>query len=94
MLGPFWAATSDVGGRFTGTLAGFFNAVSCLGVVLFLPLVPWVLENGFTWPQLLASMGSIWIVAALAWLLVDASRTLVPEDTIVTEGLRPAGNAD
>ena len=79
-LAPYWAAISDVGGRFTGTLAGFFNMLALFGVSAFAICLPWLRERGLEWHQVLQIIACAWLVAAALWLIVDAGRPLLVPD--------------
>jgi len=78
VLGPFWGTVTHIGGRYTGTLAGYLNMLGSLGAVCFVPLVPWLLQHGIQWHHVLELMSGLWVIAALAWLSVDTTRPLVP----------------
>jgi len=79
-LAPYWAAITDIGGRFTGTLAGFFNMSALLGGSVFATLIPWLRGRGMAWEQLLQMIACAWLTAAALWLIVDASRPLLAPD--------------
>ena len=79
-MAPFWATMTQVGGRFTGTLAGFINMVSLIGASLFVALMPWLQARGLSWQQTLQLVAGAWLAAAAIWLLVDAGRPLLPAD--------------
>ena len=80
LLAPYWAAITDVGGRFTGTLAGFFNMMALLGAAIFAVLVPWLVKHGLEWQQVLQMIAAAWLTAAALWLIVDAGKPLLPPD--------------
>ena len=86
VLGPFWATIADIGGRFTGTLAGWFNTVGCIGAMLFVPLIPWLRQQGLEWYFVLQIMACIWAIAAVAWLSVDTTRPIVAPDAANNSG--------
>jgi len=79
-LAPFFAAITDVGGRFTGTLAGTLNMLGLLGASLFVMVVPWLLKQGVAWQQVLQIIACALLCAAALWLTVDAGRPLLPPD--------------
>jgi ACS family glucarate transporter-like MFS transporter len=74
-----WAVSTDIGGRYAGTVSGIMNMVGGFGPLISQPLMPWLLARGFSWPATLAIITSGWFIAALAWLRIDASSPLVPE---------------
>lgn len=80
VLAPFWATITDLGGRFTGTLAGWFNMLACIATALYIPAVPWLMDQGLEWRHLPLIMAGLWLIAALAWCCADTSRTLVTVD--------------
>lgn len=80
LLAPYWAAITDVGGRFTGTLGGFFNMFALLGAAVFASFIPWLREHGLEWQQVLQIIACAWLTAAALWLFVDAGRPIVPSD--------------
>ena len=73
-----WAVSSDVGGRYAGTVAGVMNTAGAIGAVISPALTP-VLRNSFPWPVIFMVLSGGWFVAALAWLWIDASKPLFPE---------------
>ena len=79
-LAPYWAAITDVGGRFTGTLGGAFNMFALLGGGVFASLIPWLRTQNVEWSHVLQVIGFAWLAAAAMWILVDASRPLLPSD--------------
>jgi MFS family permease len=74
-----WAASTDMGGRYSGTVSGIMNMVGGFGPLVSQPLMPWLLGRGYSWPTTLALITSGWFIAALAWLRIDASTPLIPE---------------
>jgi MFS family permease len=83
---PIWAASADIGGRYAGTVSGVMNMAGCIGSFLgpvltpvLLAAFPQDLSLGTRWVLTFAVYAGAWFVAALAWLLVDASRPIVPE---------------
>jgi MFS family permease len=73
-----WAASTDIGGRYAGTVAGVMNMAGGVGAVISPALTP-VLRSHFDWPVIFAVLAGGWFIAALAWLRIDASTPLVPE---------------
>jgi sugar phosphate permease len=79
-----WAVAADIGGKHSGTVAGFMNMVGGIGAVIIPVLIPWLLRElpgskEDQWRGVFLIMGSAWFVAALAWIGVDASKPLFPE---------------
>ena len=79
-MAPFFAAMTDVGGRFTGTLVGCINMLGVLGASLFVLYIPWLLKQHVPWEQVLQRIGCALLAAAALWLIVDAGRPLLPRD--------------
>jgi MFS family permease len=82
-----WAVCADVGGRFSGTVAGIMNMVGGLGGVLSPALIPRVLavlpsdySPALHWRLIFAGLATSWFVGAAAWLLIDAGKPMFPED--------------
>jgi len=82
-MGASWAACQDVGRRWAGIVAGFMNMIGNLGGAV----------NGFVFGHILQTVGpqrgyavnflifaALYAVGVLCWLLIDASRPLVPDD--------------
>ncbi|HYT94652.1 MAG TPA: MFS transporter [Gemmataceae bacterium] len=115
---PIWAATTDIGGRYAGTVAGIMNMAGCVGAALSPALTPILLEEpllagggcaagahalvfGETvpivtrWGFVFGVFATAWIVAALAWLGINASKPIVhepapPTTTTPETGIREA----
>ena len=79
-MAPFFAAMTDVGGRFTGTLVGSINMLGVLGASLFVLYIPWLLKQQVPWQQVLQRIGCALLIASALWLIVDAGRPLLPRD--------------
>jgi len=73
-----WAACTDIGGRFAGTVAGIMNMAGGIGSISSPMLTP-VLLGYFDWPVVFAILACGWFTAAAAWLFIDASKPLEPE---------------
>jgi MFS family permease len=78
-----WASCADIGGRFSGTVAGVMNMVGGLGGVLSPVLIPQARQAlaaghapATTWALILGGLALAWLVGAAAWLVVDASKPL------------------
>jgi MFS family permease len=73
-----WAVSTDIGGRYAGTVAGFMNMMGGVGAVVSPVLTPYLLDYQFGWPAIFAVYAGGWFVAALAWLRIDASEPIEP----------------
>jgi hypothetical protein len=51
-----------------------------LGAGLFVTFVPWLLEHGVSWEQVLQVIACAWLAAAIVWLAIDAGRPLLTAD--------------
>jgi MFS family permease len=78
-----WAVCADVGGRFSGTVAGIMNMLGGVGGMLSPALIPVVLaalpshySDAFRWRLIFAGLSVAWFVGAAAWLLIDAGKPL------------------
>jgi hypothetical protein len=79
-----WAVSTDVGGRYAGTVSGIMNMMSGFGPLISQPLIP-VLRTKIGWLPTMTVLAGVWFLAALCWLRIDASERLV-------QG-QPLGNA-
>jgi MFS family permease len=73
-----WAVSTDIGGRYAGTVSGVMNMIGGLGPLVSQPLIP-VLRTSYGWPITLGILACAWFIAAAAWLRIDASSPLFPE---------------
>jgi MFS transporter, ACS family, glucarate transporter len=77
----FWAVSADIAGAFSGSVSGFMNMGAQLGGALTASLTPIIaLRYGWTTSFLVAAF--LCAVGALAWLLVDPERSLVPAASV------------
>lgn len=70
-----WSVPVDIGGRFAGTVGGWMNAAGCVGGMLS-PLVAAKVSSAFGWNSVFFLFAGVYLLAALAWARVDASRPL------------------
>jgi ACS family glucarate transporter-like MFS transporter len=84
-----WAACADVGGRYAGTVAGIMNMAGGVGAILSPILIPRVLvmlpaeySGPERWRIIFAGLAVSWFVGALAWVFIDASKPLFPEEAV------------
>ena len=66
-----WSVTSDVGGRYAGTVGGFMNTVGAVGGALS-PLA--VAQYG--WDKALTMFAVSYFLGSLLWLRIDASESI------------------
>ena len=51
-----------------------------LGASVFVMVIPWLLEQGVAWEQVLQFIACALLAAAAVWLIVNAGRPLLPPD--------------
>ncbi len=77
-----WAVSTDISGRYAGTVCGLMNMMGGLGPIVSMPLVPWLRDHHqVSWPAVMAILAAGWLIGALAWLRIDASEQLFPEES-------------
>jgi len=77
----FWAVSADIAGAFSGSVSGFMNMGAQLGGALTASLTPAIAQRyGWTASFLVAAV--LCALGALAWLLVDPERSLVPAASV------------
>ena len=72
-----WATCLDVGHRYSGSVSGFMNMVGNLGAAVMSPLVAYLARGEGGWSVALVVSPVSLGLAALAWLLIDPTRTIV-----------------
>jgi MFS family permease len=70
-----WSLPADIGGRFAGTLGGWMNSAGAIGGMLS-PLVAAKVSIAHGWNATFVVFGAVYLLGALAWLRVDASRPI------------------
>jgi MFS family permease len=94
-MGSAWASCLDVGGRYSGIVAGCMNTVGNLGGFMANILTGWLLglytgtmpqgseayeqANLSGWTLNFALFGAVYLVAVVLWLNFNANRPIVPE---------------
>jgi MFS family permease len=80
-----WAAATDIGGRYAGTVSGTMNMAGCIGAALSPILTGIILGDAAKaenpWPGIFALYSAAGIISGLAWLFVDASKPIVAKET-------------
>ena len=78
-LPVLWATTTDAGGRFGGTAAGFVNFASSLSGMLA-PLTAAGFERAFgSFHAVFYAAAGLYFLGAMLWLIIDPRRSLPPE---------------
>jgi MFS family permease len=81
-----WAACSDVGGRYAGTVSGIMNMIGGFGAIVSPILIPHVIKwlpveysPAERWRIIFAGLAVSWFLGALSWIFIDASKPLFGE---------------
>ncbi len=78
----YWSVTADIAGDSAGSASGFMNMGGQFGGALTASLTPAIAQHyGWTSSFLVAALLSV--VGAIAWLLVDPERRLIPTAKVV-----------
>jgi len=84
-----WAVCVDVGGRYAGTVSGLMNMIGGFGAALSPFLLPRVYErlhahydNLLCWRFIFAGLAVSWLLGAMCWIFIDASKPLFPEESV------------
>jgi ACS family glucarate transporter-like MFS transporter len=73
----YWAISTDIGGRFSGSVSGFVNMACQLGGALTTFLTPLIALH-FGWTASFLVAAALSVVASLSWLAVNPDRPLIP----------------
>jgi MFS family permease len=78
-----WAVSTDIGGRHAGAVGGYMNMMGGFGAILSPALTPVLkdelpadLSKAMRWQIIFSVYAAAWVLAALAWLWIDASKPL------------------
>jgi MFS family permease len=74
-LPAMWSAAVDIGGRCAGTVSGCMNSVGAIGAMLS-PLVAAQVAILWNWKAAFVLFAGSYLLGAVAWLRMDASRPL------------------
>jgi MFS transporter, ACS family, glucarate transporter len=66
-----WTAVMDLGGRYSGTLAGIMNMMGMVGGLLAPWTIPMILEAAGNWQVPILVLAAAYFVGSLAWLGID-----------------------
>ena len=75
--GANWASIIDIGGRFSGTAAGFINMLGNLSNAAQPVIGAWVFKH-YGWNALFTVYTGTFLAAALMWLIIDPRKTFYP----------------
>ncbi len=70
-----WSLPADIGGRYAGTVGGCMNTAGSIGGMLS-PLMAAKVSIAFGWHATFVVFGIVYLVGALSWLVIDASKPL------------------
>jgi ACS family glucarate transporter-like MFS transporter len=87
----FWSVTAHIAGASSGSVSGFMNMGAQIGGAVTASLTPWIASH-FGWTASFLVAAALCVFGALAWLVVDPSRTLVAIDGDFTPGAREGGS--
>jgi len=76
----FWSVTADISGTSSGSVSGFMNMGAQIGGMVTASLTP-AIGDRYGWTASFLVGAALCVVGALAWLLVDPTRALVPAMT-------------
>ncbi len=76
-LGSVWCTYQDIGNAYAGTVLGVGNMCGNIGAAMATSFVPRLAER-FGWSASFALSAAAYGVAAIAWMGVDARRSIVP----------------
>lgn len=76
--GPAWAAATDIGEKYAGTVGGLMNMCGALFVGATMPGVGSLLEWGLTTDMFLL-FGATYATGALCWFMVDVTKPLTAD---------------
>jgi ACS family glucarate transporter-like MFS transporter len=71
----YWSVTADFAGPHSGVVSGVMNMGCQVGGAITASLTPWIAAE-FGWTSAFVVAGALAVVGALAWLLIDPTRTL------------------
>jgi MFS transporter, ACS family, glucarate transporter len=82
--GPFWACAIDVGGKHVGGVGGILNTGANLGGFLAPILTPFIASH-ISWSWALYAGSLIMLSGALAWFVIDPTRTMAETGALPVE---------
>lgn len=77
VVNPCYSATlMTCGGTHAGTVSAVTNMCGNFGAASFPILVPWLIAHAGGWNAVLAGFGSLYVLAAAFWLVLQSERSL------------------
>lgn len=74
-----WAVSTDIGGKYAGTVAGLMNTIGALAAIISPSLTP-ILRQRYDWQTIFVILAASWFVGAAAWFRINAAERLVPDE--------------
>ena len=85
-----WAATMDMGGRYSGTLSGAMNSWGNLGGAISPMVIGYVLQwTGSNWNLTFYVASAVYACGILCWMFLDST---TPIEGVAAQALRPVMN--
>src|SRR5258708_6645238 len=83
-MGAAWASCLDIGGKYSGIVAGCMNTIGNLGGTVAGVLTGWILDVykkdlDTGWQLNFFIFAAVYVAASLVWLRFDATKPVVPE---------------
>jgi nitrate/nitrite transporter NarK len=90
-MGSAWASCLDIGGKYSGIVAGCMNTVGNLGGAVAGVLTGWILDLYHKdvdagWQLNFFLFTAVYVVATLFWLRFDSTKPVVPEAVTAAGG--------
>jgi ACS family glucarate transporter-like MFS transporter len=79
----FWAVTSDIAGRSSGSVSGVMNMGNQIGGAITASLTPWLAKH-FGWGMSFFVAAGLCVVGAFTWLAVDPEQELARQEVEAT----------
>ena len=79
-----WASIVELGGKYSGTAAGFINMVGNMGNA-FQPAIGAMIIASFGWNRLFVVLAVAYLIAASMWLFIDPTRPFYERRTNAAE---------
>jgi ACS family glucarate transporter-like MFS transporter len=73
----FWAVSADIAGEYTGIVSGMMNMGGQIGGACTASLTPWIAAH-YGWNVAFMAAASLVVIGAVAWIVIDPNRLLVP----------------
>jgi len=73
----FWSVSADIAGPHAGVVSGVMNMGCQVGGAITASLTPWIAVH-FGWTAAFIVAAALAVLGALAWLMVDPTRALLP----------------